>query len=509
MLVKSAPDAVSFPLKSPFKRHTTGLIAALSLCMLGLAASPLAAQTIERMKLSDGDLTCAQIHGETQDMERAAAAARQAQQSSQTTATGAGIASQVAPLANALGGFMGGLGGLFGQAAGTATSQVASNNAQQHAQRAMQAEARKEHLTQMFLAKGCRSNDLNFVGNPIDPMALAPTRTPGQPASASAQDLRAVIEEPIDLRDVDFTGRTEAMAGGARIHNRVFVPSFRVAFAIKGTVKASQRETYFLGRTTAGQVVTTDNALVNVDFNLMQDIADRAYNDFLDRIESAGLQLISPAEWTRAPSASQLEWGKRSEPQAPYTVDVSGGYSEVTYLIVTPTGMRNWPETSMPSNLSAIRGLARELNATMLVPRYVLNYAVQESSGGGGTIFARREVSTSVKPMVHGGASGGGFSFDPAGVRLGEHGGAIRFKADRPFAVESRFGELREIKGNDPNAAANALSSVIWTTTNLGATFRKKNFYAMEADPAAYARAALKVLAMQNAAAVQALQASR
>ncbi len=509
MLAKPAPDAVASPVTSPLTQRTVSLIGTLGLYALSLAAAPLAAQTIERMKMSDGDLTCAQIYGETQDMERVAATARQAQQSSQTTATGAGIASQVAPLANAFGGFMGGLGGLFGQAAGTATSQVASNNAQQHAQRAAQADARKEHLTQMFLAKGCRSNDLNFAGNPINPIALTPARAPGRPVAPSAEALRAVIEEPIDLRGIDFSGRTEAMAGGARIHNRVFVPSFRVAFAIKGTVKASQRETYFLGRTTAGQVVTTDNALVNVDFNLMQDIADRAYNDFLDRIEAAGMQLISPAEWTRAPSASQLEWGKRSEAQAPYTVEVGGGYSEVTYLIVTPTGIRNWPETSMPSNLSAIRGLARELNATMLVPRYVLNYAVQESSGGGGTLFARREVSTSVKPMLHGGASGGGFSFDPAGVRLGEHGGAIRFKADRPFAVESRFGELREIKGNDPYAAANALSTAIWTTTNLGATFRQKNFYAMEADPAAYARAALRVLAMHNAATVEALQTAR
>ena len=167
-----------------------------STTLLALVATTLAAQTIERVKMTDGDLSCQQIYLETVDMDGVIAKNKPATTAA-PAATGvnagqvAGIATQAEGAANiaqgaatisaysgGFGGFgaaigLSSLGSLLGGAAkvaqGSAAQQAASDSvAQQKAvaeQQAMaqivsQAQARKDHVTSLFLSKGCKMSEI-------------------------------------------------------------------------------------------------------------------------------------------------------------------------------------------------------------------------------------------------------------------------------------------------------------------------------------------------------------
>ena len=173
---------------------TTVLCAAL----LTLFAAGVQAQGIERVKMTDNDLSCKQIYGEIGQMDGVMARAAQpvavatqapAAGGDQGAAIGAQVAGGVAQaaVANAaarsggfggFGGFGGGIGGMFGglaqqamasqaqqqaqqqQAAAQAAAQQAQMQAAQQTAMAQQAQGRKEHLTGLFLSKGCKMSDV-------------------------------------------------------------------------------------------------------------------------------------------------------------------------------------------------------------------------------------------------------------------------------------------------------------------------------------------------------------
>ncbi|AYQ27698.1 MULTISPECIES: hypothetical protein [unclassified Polaromonas] len=167
----------------------------LAAAVLAFAALSAQAQTIERVKMTDNDLNCQQIYGEIGQMDRVvamaaaqqpAAAAPAVAQADPAANVGGQVAGAVAQTALAsavaqnpgllgnLGGFGGGLGSMFGglaqQLAQGAAAQQAANSgvAQQQAAsvqqsialQAQQAQGRKEHLTGMFLSKGCKMSDI-------------------------------------------------------------------------------------------------------------------------------------------------------------------------------------------------------------------------------------------------------------------------------------------------------------------------------------------------------------
>lgn len=222
----------------------------------------------------------------------------------------------------------------------------------------------------------------------------------------------SAVAEPLALPEFNARGQVRVQLAGDKVHKRVFVPSFRVAFQVAGKVTASTRETYALGSNRSGTRVTANTVLDGVDLARMQQIADAAYADFLERLVAHGYEPLSQEEWSAAPSAAKLDWGRHSTPDAVVTVESTSGATETAYVLVVPSGQRNWPETAMPANLGALRSLTRELQATPLVPRLVVNYVQMNSSGKGrGGLFSRgSEVSTT--PLVHAAPYAGGFKFD-------------------------------------------------------------------------------------------------
>lgn len=158
-------------------KKTIALTALLAVCGAGFA------QTIDRVKMTDNDLNCQQIYGEIIQMD--GVIARSSQAAPATVAdngAAANIAGAVAQsaLANVVGrsggsfGGFGNLGGMFGgiaqqmtqgvtaqQAANSGAAQQQVATAQQNqALQGQQAQARKDHLTSMFLSKGCKMGDI-------------------------------------------------------------------------------------------------------------------------------------------------------------------------------------------------------------------------------------------------------------------------------------------------------------------------------------------------------------
>lgn len=151
-----------------------------------LACAAVQAQTIERVRMTDNDLSCQQIYTESLQMDAVVARASQpvqpvaaADPNANVPVQVAGAVAQAAVVNSAarsgfagFGNFGGGslLGGLLGgvaQQAATnnvqqqvANQQMAAQQAQQNGLLAQQAQGRKEHLTGMFLARGCKMADI-------------------------------------------------------------------------------------------------------------------------------------------------------------------------------------------------------------------------------------------------------------------------------------------------------------------------------------------------------------
>lgn len=323
------------------------------------------------------------------------------------------------------------------------------------------------------------------------------------PAVAFAQDTA-----PIDLGNFNPAGHARTVMAGEKKSQNIYIPSYRVAFQMAGKVSASTRGGYALGTNRSGTSVTSNTALDGIDFQQMQAIVDRAHADLVARLEAAGFNVLDEAEWRAAPSASKLDWAKASTAETPMTVEGKSGNTETAYVLVTPTGMQNWPETVMPANLGTSRALRRELDAVMLVPRLVVNYAQMESSGSGKSGLFSRGSEVSVAPAIHGGGYAGGFGFDNWKARVGQHGGFIEFKPETVLDAPGSFATVEKTDGDRASRAGNVANAITWALVGVG-NFRDVQYLHYDADPEAYARLAEVALAKQNAVLVHELSKAK
>jgi hypothetical protein len=142
---------------------------------------------IERVKLSDPEMSCPQIYGEVNQMDRIIAKETGDRDTGAAVAANAGLTQQAvgtAAHAAAMSGSVGSavglaqiapLAGLFGNVAAA----NAQNEAAKSQERTQQARARKEHLTSLFIGKGCKLSEMQAV-------APAPTVAPAAPATAGS-----------------------------------------------------------------------------------------------------------------------------------------------------------------------------------------------------------------------------------------------------------------------------------------------------------------------------------
>lgn len=510
---------------------TTLLTGALGLAQAQTpqAGTPSAAGPIERIKLTDNELTCAQIHAEVGQMDKLVADAKAAEDKEKTTGTAAGAANTVADVAGKLGVFgrIGGLGGaLFGQVAAQAGAgalqKSAQESAQQMAQRAQQAGARKEHLTALFLAKECKASDLSAAGKALSgaevqkiAAATAPPPAPSAPTVPAAPTEPAAVAQWLEAastaaRGASLPSAPLVHAGGGNVKtivgrtNKVVVVGYRVAFvgrtgvAASGTGSRSTSYSVFGAKTTtvtAGKVRKIDVALRNVNANMMQALTDRMYADFLEQLKSSGLEVLPREVLARSPHFAQVEPFKPKD-AGPYTVKQFSDPRE--YTVLTPTGL---PMIFLAAEQFGDRGLmdlgqmkglmfsAMDAGAAALMVQVVVDFAETSSSGH------RRWVNMAevdARPAISLAPARSSYitALHSSNTIMGEWG---TMAVEQPVTLNGDFASVKVI--DDPNAMNELSKSLFRAAVSLGGTqghVVHEELRIFDADPARYGELAMQ-----------------
>ncbi len=489
-------------------------------CLLALSSFSAFAQApapIERIKITDNDLTCLATFNELQGMDKAIAEAKAAQSSGQNTATAgqaAGVAAEVASRS----GLFGSLGGLTGHIFGTAASKTAANVAEQQgqmsaaqaAEREKQALARKEHLTQIFLAKACSASDPSAPGKnpnaalpmPVAPVAAAAT-TPDQ-ALKEAAGSNVPIAASLELKN-DLIGEMKTMG-------RVVVPQFRVAFVAKTGVSARGgaglsnlgQSTGYNRTITQAQSARVDMMLGNVDYALMQGLTEQLYADFLKRLAAGGKQVVSVDEMRKSSGFPKIEPVKLDKPYVKSPFD-----DPREFIFATP---KELPLAFMhidthlgnagpfdQNTTKAFAELGATLDALVLIPTVIVDFAQLESSGN-----SRFATSAEANATPRIGISAATMLIGMIGkeVKIFFHGDARFARLDKPFFVDGEFGSVKSVDSFDNVALANSLTALSGTQ---GTQYRYDKRL-VTADAAQYAKKVLQAGATINQAFVDGLK---
>lgn len=418
-------------------------------CLTVLAAAAGQAQTIERVRLTDGELACAQIHSEIGNMDA--------------------VSKAMPPAAS-------------------------------------QALARKDFLTQLFVARGCKVSDLSFAGTPVTPetfrrlmsslppaqaVAASPVPAPpgAAPAAAAAADIQAVLQAPVTVLDAGG-----AIKGSAAIKGkRYYISEYRVMVEAGGSVTASTRAAYFGGTDYGATRMTVNYEAPQLDVAAIQAVVDRAYADFVSRLEAAGAKPEPPDAIIREAGVVYEASQDATRPGAPLVHESDLGYGKRRYMVFAPTGMKLNPRGFAglgAGNISSRINYSKN-NVEAISVVLAINLAAQESSGSGSSMFRRGSSANASAAMEVGGA--------PGMMLLQAHAMGQTLQAGTALPVPGQFATLRETGGYDTRrdaavAGIQALGRMMGQAGNQS----KRVDMALDVDTAALSRLALQGLVSVN-----------
>jgi len=365
--------------------------AASSCMLLSAIALAQAPAPIERIKITDNDLSCQATYDELQDMDKIIAETKAAQSSGQTTATAgqaAGVAAEVASRT----GMFGTLGGLTGHLFGTVASKTAAGVAEQQgqltvaqaAEREKQALGRKEHLTQIFLAKGCSASDPSAPGrtpNAAIPVATATQAKTAATREADAETLAgkrvlpvAVTIEAINPEDLLSSGKT------------LLIPTAYVTLVTEGRVSASKQAGAFQqGNATAR--ASANFKVLGIDNAYAQQLAKAALDNLIGQLRAAGYTVLTYAD------VKDRELFRNAAREAGPKADSEGGLKTLT---VAPSDEQLFKSSFNGGLFSEFisGGKTRIGDATLIIPQYTFHapQAWAESSRGYKSVSATTNV---------------------------------------------------------------------------------------------------------------------
>lgn len=473
-------------------------IAAFALtALLSLHAN---AQGIERIKITDNDLNCRQIHEELGAMDKAIAEAKQAQASSETTTTAGQVGGVAAEVASRTGVF-GQVGGLFGHIAGTVAAKSAANvteqtgkqGIQQSVEREKQALARKEHLTSIFLSRGCKTSDLDYVPAPqqaaLPSGAAGAMQNPVPAAAPAAPSLEVAVLPDLDPAEW-FDGKMGGTFGEKTVNafarsKRVVIAGFRVVFVTHNETHAITRGTYMPGGLETGTAkAKMEVDLQGVDDATLQAITNAAYQRFVEQLKTAGKEVLS-IDQTKALYA---DFKTSAVPQE-VSRDALRGRA------FSPAGLPLWWQVGDPwgdsglsqTNMRAFNELSKATDAIAIAPGIVIDFARMQSSGNSsGYGSSKASVGAKLAMSVS--------DFSTRVVRAEEiRYGGIVFKGDdgslkmqRRIDTEAQFADLQQVDESDKGSVMSLFGA-------LGAKSKQSVMLARTTNPT-YANAAGAVL---------------
>jgi hypothetical protein len=407
--------------------------------LLALVAG-LNAQTIPRMKLTDGELSCAQIHAEIGQMDDV----------------------------------------------------LALNAASPMGQ---QARARKEFLTGFFVQRGCRTSDLGAAQAQAKPASPAPrpalAAAPVAPTAAppSAPDWRALLQGPLPVID----GGAQVVKGSADLKGkRYYVSEYRVLFEVNGTVTASSRAAYFGGTNYGGTRVTVNYQVANMDIAALQALVDRSYADFLARLDAAGAKPEPAEPFIREFGTVYDASLEPTRPGAPVIEDQDLGFGNRRYMVFAPSGMKLNPRGmaglgagNLGNRMAFIKGNVEAISVSIAV-----NLAAQESSGSGSSLFRSGSSANASAAMEMVGTRANLFQ---------SHAHTHGMRMDKPLPVPGQFATFRETGGYDSrqDAAVQGIQALGRLMGQAG-NQNKRVEMAIDVDTAAMVRLAAQGIATVN-----------
>jgi hypothetical protein len=367
---------------------------AASFCLL-LSATVFAQAPapIERVKITDNDLTCQAKYDELQGLDKTIAEAKATQSSGQTTATAgqaAGVAAEVASRT----GLFGSLGGLTGHLLGTVASKTAANVAEQQgqmsaaqaAEREKQALARKEHLTQIFLAKGCSASDPSAPGKTPNAAIMTPTPavtsapTPST-AQASAETLAGKRATPMQVA-VESINPEDLLGSGKTL----LIPTAYVSLVTDGGVSASKQAGAFQqGNATAR--ASANFKVQGIDKAYAQQLARAALDNLIAQLRAAGYNVLTYADVKDRDVFRGA--GREAGPKA----NSEGGLNTLTFAPSDEQLFQSGFNGGLFSEFIS-GGKTRIGDATLIIPQYSFHapQAWAESSRGYSSVSATTNV---------------------------------------------------------------------------------------------------------------------
>ncbi|MCD6061368.1 MAG: hypothetical protein K0S16_1679 [Moraxellaceae bacterium] len=233
----------------------------------------------------------------------------------------------------------------------------------------------------------------------------------------------------------------------------------------------------------SGARSTMETFLGNVDYALMQQIADAAYADYVKKLQEAGIEVID-AEKVKASANFQALETTPADSAAPYKVNYQGA----DMVVVPAAGLPLWfnqydglnaAGNKGKKNLKHMAALAKEFDAAVLQPSMVVDFSWLDTSGGQLARKARVEAGTSpymvAAATVFWGTTDGGLSYAKF------PGGLWSTTSTGKFAEASSDNNLALVKG------------LGYMGIDIGAV-RSKKAVVLEADPATYKGAVLELL---------------
>lgn len=348
-------------------------------------------EPIERVRITDNELSCQQIFDERGGMDKVIAEAKQAQSSGQTTATAgqaAGVAAEVASRT----GLFGALGGLGGHLFGTVASKTAANMAEQQgqqgavqaAEREKQAMGRKEHLTSVFLAKGCSASDPSAppkapnasVGKTAT-MSVAPAPvSQASPATLAGKRVApmAVAVEAINPEDLLSANKT------------LLIPTAYVTLVTDGRV-AVAKQSGMLQQGNASAQAAANFKVNGIDKVYAQHLAKAAQDNLVEQLRAAGYTVLTYGD------VRDRELFRNAARESGPTSASEGGLNTFT---VAPTDEQLFKNSLVGGQFSEFisGGKTRIADATLLIPQYVFHapQAWAEGSRGYSSVSATTNV---------------------------------------------------------------------------------------------------------------------
>jgi hypothetical protein len=228
---------------------------------------------------------------------------------------------------------------------------------------------------------------------------------------------------------------------------------------------------------------TMETYLGNVDYALMQQIADEAYATYVKKLQEAGIEVIE-ADKVKASAAFQALETTPGSASAPYQVNYQGA----DMVVVPASGLPLWFNqydglnangNKGKKNLKHLAALAKEFDAAVLQPSMVVDFSWLETSGGQLKRKARVEAGTTpymvAAATVFWGTTDGGLAFAKF------PGGLWSTTSTGTFTEASNDNNIALVKG---------LGSM---GIDIGPV-RGKKAVVLEADPVIYKGAVLELL---------------